>query len=58
LPEENSDTIEAFISCTEEAKLEEITAGWGVECLHGRQLLPSAEGHDGFYFARLRKALR
>ena len=57
LPEENSDTIEAFISCTEEAKLEEITAGWGVECLHGRQLLPSAEGHDGFYFARLRKAL-
>ena len=56
LPEENSDAISAFIACTEEAKLEEIPAEWGVECQQGRQLLPSAQGQDGFYFARLRKA--
>ena len=56
LQEENSDAISAFIACTEEAKLEEIPAEWGVECQQGRQLLPSAQGQDGFYFARLRKA--
>jgi len=56
MPEENADVIGTFIAATEDAKLEEITAGWGVECVHGRQLLPSAQGHDGFYFAKLRKA--
>jgi 16S rRNA (cytosine967-C5)-methyltransferase len=56
LPEENSDAIGAFLASTEEAKLEEIPAEWGVECRQGRQLLPSAQGQDGFYFARLRKA--
>ena len=56
LPEENADVIAAFVGSTPEAKLEEIAAGWGVECRAGRQLLPNAEGHDGFYYARLRKA--
>jgi len=56
MPQENVESIKAFIACTEDAKLEEITAVWGVECAHGRQLLPGTKGHDGFYFAKLRKA--
>lgn len=56
MPEENSDIIAAFLDCTPDAKLEAIAASWGVECPQGRQLLPNAEGHDGFYFAKLRKA--
>jgi len=57
MPEENVESIEAFMACTEGAKLEVISAEWGVECRHGRQLLPSTEGNDGFYFAKLRKAI-
>jgi 16S rRNA (cytosine967-C5)-methyltransferase len=55
LPGENSNIIGRFLAEQGDAKLEEIPASWGVECVHGRQLLPDAAGHDGFYFARLRK---
>lgn len=55
LPSENSDVIGRFIARHPDAKHEEIPAAWGVECAHGRQLLPDAAGHDGFFFARLRK---
>jgi len=55
LPAENSDIIGRFVAQQGDAKHEEIPAAWGVECAHGRQLLPDAAGHDGFYFARLRK---
>ena len=55
LPSENADVIGHFVAQQSDAKHEEIPAAWGVECAHGRQLLPDAAGHDGFYFARLRK---
>ncbi len=55
LPLENSDVIGRFLAEQADAKHEEIPANWGVECAHGRQLLPDAAGHDGFFFARLRK---
>lgn len=55
LPSENADVIGLFVAQQGDAKHEEIPVAWGVECAHGRQLLPDAAGHDGFYFARLRK---
>jgi 16S rRNA (cytosine967-C5)-methyltransferase len=55
LPAENSDLVTRFLSQQQDAKLEEIKAEWGVECVAGRQLLPDSGGNDGFFFARLRK---
>jgi len=55
LPAENSEIVARFLAQHGDAKHEEIPAAWGVECAHGRQLLPDAAGHDGFFFARLRK---
>lgn len=55
LPEENHQIIEAFLSSQADAKDQEISAQWGVECPRGRQLLPDPSGNDGFYFALLRK---
>ena len=55
LPEENSAIVRQFLEMREDAKLETIAGQWGVECDTGKQLLPGAEGNDGFYFARLRK---
>lgn len=55
LPEENHQIIEAFLDTQADAKDQEISAQWGVECPRGRQLLPDPSGHDGFYFALLRK---
>lgn len=56
LPEENSEIVAAFLQRQSDAKHEEIQAQWGVECPHGRQLLPHSDGNDGFYFATLRKS--
>lgn len=55
LPEENSKIVQRFLAECPDAKHEEINAQWGVECTYGRQLLPSVDGNDGFYFACLRK---
>lgn len=55
LPEENSKIVQQFVQQFADAKHEEIHAQWGVECAYGRQLHPSVDGNDGFYFARLRK---
>ena len=59
LPEENSRQIEAFLARTADAMhdtpemecglLNSRAGGFGL------QLLPRAEGHDGFFYARLRK---
>jgi 16S rRNA (cytosine967-C5)-methyltransferase len=57
LPAENDVQIAWFLSTKEDLTEEPITAQWGVECPHGRQLLPRRQGPDGFYFARLRKRL-
>ncbi|MDY7117748.1 16S rRNA (cytosine(967)-C(5))-methyltransferase RsmB [Halomonas sp. SSL-5] len=56
LPEENSEQIAAFLSRTPDA--ESTTprdVAWGRPAGAGRQLLPEADSHDGFFYARLRK---
>ncbi|MFC3608051.1 16S rRNA (cytosine(967)-C(5))-methyltransferase RsmB [Stutzerimonas tarimensis] len=55
LPEENSDTIAAFLARTPGARELAIAGAFGLAQPHGRQLLPQAEGHDGFYYAKLIK---
>ena len=55
LKKENEQTIGAFIEQTPDAQHVPIEASWGISALYGRQLLPQIGGHDGFYYARLRK---
>jgi 16S rRNA (cytosine967-C5)-methyltransferase len=55
LPMENSDNIAAFLSRTPNARELEISADFGLKQVHGRQLLPQIDGHDGFYYAKLSK---
>lgn len=58
MPEENADAIEAFLARTADASAstpENVT--WGRVAGAGRQLLPQPGGHDGFFYARLTKAL-
>ncbi len=56
LPPENTGVVEAFLDEEPNAKHCPITADWGLEQPLGRQLLPQADGHDGFYYAVLEKA--
>ena len=55
LPEENSATIGAFLARTPGARELDIGGPFGLKQPHGRQLLPQADGHDGFYYAKLVK---
>jgi len=55
LPEENHLPVANFISHTADAAEMEISESWGMRMPVGRQLLPAVDGHDGFYYARLRK---
>lgn len=55
LPEENSDTIGAFLQRQPGARELPVTGAYGLPQAHGRQLLPEEGGHDGFYLARLLK---
>jgi 16S rRNA (cytosine967-C5)-methyltransferase len=55
LSQENSEIVAKFIESSDNAKYEGINADWGVECPLGRQLLPSANGPDGFFFSLIRK---
>lgn len=55
-PEENSEQIDAFLARTPDAEAttpEDVA--WGRPAGAGRQLLPELDGHDGFFYARLRK---
>ncbi|WP_339671121.1 16S rRNA (cytosine(967)-C(5))-methyltransferase RsmB [Dasania marina] len=56
LPDENELVVAAF--CQQQADAEHcpIAAEWGLERPYGRQLFPQPDGHDGFYYALLRKA--
>jgi 16S rRNA (cytosine967-C5)-methyltransferase len=56
LPAENSTMVAGFVDSQPNAQHLSLGAEWGVRQAFGRQLLPQADGHDGFYFARLRKA--
>lgn len=55
LPEENDGLIAEFLEKQSDAQAENLGVAWGLERPFGRQLLPRPEGHDGFYFARLRR---
>lgn len=55
LPEENSDTIAAFLQRQAGARELPINGAYGLPPGHGRQLLPEEGGHDGFYLAKLVK---
>jgi 16S rRNA (cytosine967-C5)-methyltransferase len=55
MPKENTKIIEQFLTLQSDANEDKIMADWGIEQTCGRQLLPQVDGHDGFYYARLRK---
>lgn len=55
MPEENTQVIEAFLQVTDDAREHKLDVPWGIPQTCGRQLLPSTEGHDGFYYAVLDK---
>ena len=52
---ENEQQIRAFLSRHRDAAEVPIAADWGRPRSSGRQVLPTPDGGDGFYFARLRK---
>jgi len=53
--QENNRIIERFLKSEPTAEIAPIEASWGIDTGFGRQLLPQQEGHDGFFYARLRK---
>lgn len=63
MPEENEHQIQQFLVRQSDAKeiplntlAPDLITAWGVPVSHGRQLFPSLEGHDGFYYCLLQKA--
>lgn len=55
LRQENQQRVEQLLSATTGVEEDTIDVSWGIECSHGRQLLPGDSGGDGFYYARLKK---
>lgn len=55
LPQENDDVIKAFSRDVSDISVESIAVNAGLETPVGRQLLPKINGHDGFFYALLRK---
>lgn len=55
LPTENTEVIEAFLARTPGARELDIASSAGLKQPHGRQLLATQGGHDGFYYAKLIK---
>ncbi|MDO6469201.1 16S rRNA (cytosine(967)-C(5))-methyltransferase RsmB [Neptunomonas phycophila] len=53
--QENDKLIKRFIAETEDAEHQPISAEWGIERPYGRQLFPQRNGHDGFYYAVIKK---
>jgi 16S rRNA (cytosine967-C5)-methyltransferase len=56
MPKENTQVIEGFMKRHKDPVCDLLDVEWGIQQAFGRQLLPSSEGHDGFYYARLIKA--
>jgi len=56
LPDENLETVKTFVESRSDAIHLPIEATWGHALSYGRQLFPEANGHDGFYYARIQKA--
>lgn len=57
MPKENTRVVEAFVARQQDASCDQLDVDWGISQPCGRQLLPQTDGHDGFYYARLRKAI-
>lgn len=55
MPKENTQVIAAFLERCPHAEHQRLDVTWGIAQPFGRQLLPSPQGHDGFYYAVLRK---
>ena len=55
LPEENDHIVKSFIEGRVDVEVVTIQATWGKTTPYGRQLFPVPKGHDGFYYAKLRK---
>ena len=55
IPDENEQVIAQFLAEAKDAEHQPIAAAWGVNRPFGRQLFPQPGGHDGFYYAVLRK---
>lgn len=55
LPTENTEVIARFLARTDGARELDIPGPFGLEQPHGRQLLATQGGHDGFYYAKLIK---
>ena len=53
LRDENDQVIETFLDKHPSANSEAIRAEWGIATAYGRQLLPSIDNTDGFYYAVL-----
>ena len=56
LPEENEDIVSAFCLDHSDASIDNLNVNWGIATSSGRQLLPTANAHDGFFYARLTKS--
>ncbi|EKE01322.1 MAG: hypothetical protein ACD_21C00160G0005 [uncultured bacterium] len=55
LPEENFLVVKEFLQKYNDAKEKSIAMEEGVVVVHGRQLFPTANGGDGFYYAVITK---
>ncbi|MDR2061687.1 MAG: 16S rRNA (cytosine(967)-C(5))-methyltransferase RsmB, partial [Acinetobacter sp.] len=55
LKAENEQQMAAFFAEHADAEEIKINTDWGIEQTHGRQLLPSAQSGDGFYYCRIKK---
>ncbi|MBD2857587.1 16S rRNA (cytosine(967)-C(5))-methyltransferase RsmB [Spongiibacter sp. KMU-158] len=56
LPQENEAVVQAFTEQTEDASVQTIQAEFGTDRTGTRQLFPQIEGHDGFFYAVLKKS--
>ncbi|NVK73830.1 MAG: 16S rRNA (cytosine(967)-C(5))-methyltransferase RsmB [Oceanospirillaceae bacterium] len=63
MPEENEQQIQHFLEHQADAKevplnslAPEFALEWGIPVSHGRQLFPTLQGHDGFYYCLLHKS--
>jgi 16S rRNA (cytosine967-C5)-methyltransferase len=57
MPCENDRLIEEFLKQQVDASHVVIEAKWGLATKHGRQIFPSSQGMDGFYYSLLKKEL-
>ena len=55
LKAENEQQMAAFFAEHADAEEIKIEANWGIEQTYGRQLLPTAQSGDGFYYCQIKK---